>query len=437
LSSGGAEAGWAPRREIWAWAMFDFANSGYTTVVLTAVFNAYFVGVVAAQLGAGTATLLWTLAIATANTIVLLGAPILGALADAHASKKRYLMISTGGCILFTAALSFVGEGDIVFGLIFLVASNVMFATGENLIAAFLPEIAPPSAHGRISAYGWSLGYLGGLGVLGLCMAYIQIVGGDDSASAVPATMMIVAVAFGLAAFPTMVWLRERAVAQPTTDRSGGSVLAPALQRLRRTLGEARQFRDLYRFLIALTIYQSGVHTVIVIATVYAQQVMGFGTVESLWLILVVNLTAAAGAFLFGPLQDRFGSIPTLAVTLVIWIVASVLAYLGESRAVFWVAANLIGIALGSSQSAGRALVGRFTPAGRNAEWFGLWGMSIKLAAVIGPLSFGLLSYLAGGNLRTAILSTIAFFVVGLILLLGIDEKRGMAAATHATPAET
>lgn len=435
MSDGRVQAGWAPRREIWAWAMFDFANSGYTTVVLTAVFNVYFIGVVAAELGTGRATLLWTVSIAAANAIVLFGAPLFGALADAWAAKKRFLMASTIGCVLFTALLSRIGEGDIALAVLCLVASNVMFAAGEQLIAAFLPEIAPPSAHGRISAYGWSLGYVGGLAVLGLCLAYIQVYGGEQPAAAVPATMLIVAGAFAVAALPTMIWLRERAAPQPAVNGAGWG--RTALRRLRRTLHESHRFRDLRRFLIALTVYQAGVHTVIVLAAVYAQQVMGFSTVETLQLVLVVNVTAALGAFAFGQLQDRFGSVPTLVATLVIWIVASLLAYVGESRAVFWVAANLIGVALGSSQSAGRALVARFAPAGRYAEWFGLWGMAIKLSAVIGPLSFGLLSFLAGGNLRIALLSTTAFFIAGLLILLGVDEQRGMAAAANNGPAPT
>jgi len=181
-----------------------------------------------------------------------------------------------------------------------------------------------------------------------------------------------------------------------------------------------------------LAVYHAGIQTVVVLATVYAQQVMGFGTVESLWLILVVNITAAAGALAFGHLQDRIGSVPALALALVLWLVAGGLAWAAEGQAQFWVAANLIGIAMGASQSAGRALVGRFSPAGRTAEFFGLWGVAVKLAAIIGPLGYGLLSFVTGGDHRTALLSTLAFFAIGLLLLRGIDERRGMVAAGRA-----
>ncbi|MDX1593280.1 MAG: MFS transporter [Gammaproteobacteria bacterium] len=421
---------WAPRRELWAWAFYDFANSGYTTVVLTAIFNAYFVGVVAVAHGPGGATLLWTTAVAVANLIVVLSGPLVGAVADARAAKKRFLVATTAGCVVATAGLAWVGPGDVASGMALLIVSYVMFASGENLISAFLPELAPPEALGRLSARGWALGYVGGLLVLGLCLAWLQLAEGYGMATteAVPVTMWIVASAFALASLPTLVWLRDRT---PPVDRSGVA-LTTGWRRLTRTWHESRRFPDLRRFLVTLTVYHAGIQTVIVLATIYAQQAMGFGTVESLWLILVVNVTAALGAVAFGQLQDRIGSVRTLALALGLWLLAGALAWLAEGRALFWVAANLVGIAMGASQSAGRALVGRFAPAGRTAEFFGLWGMAVKLAAIVGPMAYGLLGFVTGGDHRTALLSTLAFFAVGLLLLRGIDEQRGMRAAGRA-----
>jgi len=426
----GNAPGWAPRRELWAWAFYDFANSGYATVVLTAVFNAYFVAVVAAAYGPGGATLLWTGAIAFANAIVLFSGPLIGAVADARAMKKTFLVITTLGCVVLTAGLAAVGPGDVVLGVVLLVGSYVMFASGENLISAFLPELAPHEALGRLSARGWSLGYVGGLLVLGLCLVWLKVAEGQgiETTAAVPGTLLIVAVAFALAALPTLFWLRDRS---PPAEPSGVAFTA-GWQRLALTWRQAHLFPDLRRFLVTLAVYHAGIQTVVVLATVYAQQVMGFGTVESLWLILVVNITAAAGALAFGHLQDRIGSVPALALALVLWLVAGGLAWAAEGQAQFWVAANLIGIAMGASQSAGRALVGRFSPAGRTAEFFGLWGVAVKLAAIIGPLGYGLLSFVTGGDHRTALLSTLAFFAIGLLLLRGIDERRGMVAAGRA-----
>ncbi len=424
----------ATRRELFAWAMYDFANSGYTTVVLTAIYNAYFVGVVAGS-GAdrdGAATLWWTLAVGISNLLVLVSAPVVGAVADYRACKKRFLAVTTVGCVLFTALLGLAGRGEVALAMVFVVLSSFMFASGENLIAAFLPEIARRRDMGKISGYGWALGYLGGLLVLGLCLAYIGWAErhGLDATQFVPVTLGITAAAFALASLPTFLWLRERAV--PMALPRGTGYLAAGVQRVRRTFTHARRFRDLFRFLLTLTVYYCGINTVVVLAAVYAQQVMGFGLRETILLILLVNLTAAAGAFVFGLLQDRLGSVRTLALTLVIWITALVLAYFIESRAGFWLVANLVGIALGSSQSAGRALIALFSPPARAAEFFGLWGLAGKLAAMIGPVSYGLITYFSSGNQRLALLSTASFFVLGLALLLGVNERRGRAAARRA-----
>ena len=418
------------RREIFSWAMYDFANSGYTTVVLTAVFSAYFVGVVAGN-GAdhdGSATLLWTLATAIANGLILLSAPVIGAIADARASKKRFLAFTTIGCVVSTALLALAGPGDVWLAMALVIFSAYMFGSGENLIAAFLPEISKPEQMGRISGYGWTLGYLGGLLVLGICLAVVMAgqARGATAAQYVPITLLITAGAFALASLPTFLWLRERAV--PTRSPGAGYVRAGFAQ-LRRTVHEAHRFKDLTRFLVTLTLYQCGVYTVIVLAAVYAQEAMGFSTVDNIVLILIVNLTAAVGAFTFGHVQDRLGSVPTLGITLLLWIAALVIAYFATERALFWLAANLIGLAMGSSQSAGRAVIGLFTPPARAAEFFGLWGFATKLAAIVGPLSYGFITYLTNGNQRLAVLATTLFFVAGLVVLLSVNEKRGRASA--------
>lgn len=410
--------------------MYDFANSGYTTVVLTAIYSAYFVGVVARADGAdsGTATFLWTLAMGIANFLVLASAPVMGAIADHRAWKKRFLLITTVGCVGFTTALGFASPGNIEVAMALVILASVMFASGENLIASFLPEIARPRDMGRISGYGWTLGYLGGLLVLGLCLLYITVAEsqGQGATQFVPVTLWITAGAFALAALPTFLWLRERAVPAPLAPEAG--YVATGFLRVRHTLAEARRFQDLFRFLVTLAVYYCGIHTVIVLAAVYAQQVMGFSTPEAIGLILVVNITAAAGAFLFGQFQDRLGSVRTLALTLLVWIAALVLAYVTESRAAFWVVANLVGFALGSSQSAGRALVGQFSPPERAAEFFGLWGLAGKLAAIVGPMTYGVIAWISHGDHRLALLSTGVFFVVGLALLLTVNETRGRTA---------
>jgi UMF1 family MFS transporter len=419
----------APPREIVAWAMYDFANSGYTTVVITAVFNAYFVASVAGN--APWATFAWTATLAIAYLINMVTAPAVGAWADLRAAKKRILLVTTVGCVVSTAALASVGPGDVALAVTLLVLSNFFFSTGENVAAAFLPELGRGEALGRISGWGWSLGYLGGLLSLGASLAYITAAQarGVPAAEFVPVTMLITAGIFAVAALPTFLVLRERARPQPAPP---GHVVRESFRRLRRTVGEARRFRDLGRFLVCIVLYQAGVQTVVALAAVYAEQAMGFTTTETITLILLVNVAAAAGAFAFGHLQDRLGHVRTIGLTLVGWIVMIGLAWSATTRPAFWVAATLAGICLGSSQSGGRALVGYLAPASRHAEFFGLWGLAMKLGQTLGPLTYGLATWASGGDHRTAMLFTAVFFVAGLAVLLTVNAARGRDAALSA-----
>jgi len=415
------------RREVWAWAMYDFANSGYTTIVITTLFNAYFVSVVADN--APWATLAWTLSLALSYLLIMLTAPLLGAYADAYAAKKRLLLATTVGCVLFTATLYFVGPGMLWLAIPLVVLTNFFYGSGENLIAAFLPELARGDALGKVSGWGWSLGYVGGLTSLGLCLAYVSWAQarGDTAAEFVPVTMLITAVLFALASLPTFLLLQERA--QPQPHLADGNLVQESLSRLFQTLRHARHYRDLRRFLLCTVSYQAGIQTVITLAAIYAQQAMHFSMQQTIELIFVVNITAAIGAFAFGYLQDHIGHIATIALTLLGWMGMVLLAWAAEGPGLFWAAANLAGLSMGASQSAGRALVGALAPAARRAEFFGLWGLAVKLSAILGPVTYGLVSWLTQGNHRTAILFTGVFFVAGLLLLSGVDVARGERAA--------
>lgn len=405
--------------------MYDFANSGYTTVVITAVFSAYFVAEVAGN--AAWATFAWTAALALSYALIMLTAPLVGAWADAHAAKKRLLAMTTLGCVAFTAALAVIGRGDVAAAIVLIVLSNFFFGSGENLIAAFLPEIARGEALGRISGWGWSLGYLGGLFALGLCLAYVAHAQalGEPATAFVPVTMLLTALVFALASLPTFLFLRERAQPQAGARVAVRAAFADVLE----TMRQAHRYRDLRRFLFCLVFYQAGIQAVIALAAIYAQQAMGFSTRDTLLLILVVNVTAAIGAFLFGYLQDRAGHVRAIGIILVAWIVTILIAWRATDSAVFWLAANCVGLCLGSSQSAGRALVGYLSPPGRQAEFFGLWGLAVKCSSILGPLTYGIVSWLSGGDHRLAILFTGSYFVAGLFLLAGIDVGRGREAA--------
>ncbi len=425
----------AGKLEIAAWAFYDFANSGYTTVVLTTIYSAFFVGVVAADRASaspGMATLLWTLGIGLSNLVVLVAGPIVGALADYHASKKRFLALTTLACIAGTAGLALAGPGEVALALAMLVLSATAFSLGENLIAAFLPEIAPPERMGRISGYGWALGYFGGILTLGCCLAWIQYAAGagQPAAQYIPYTLLITAVIFALTASPTFLFLRERAVPRPLPPGSGW--ITASFRQTMETLGHTRRLPDLFRFLACIALFQAGVSTVVVIAAIFAQEVFGFDSTQLIVLIMVVNLTAALGAFGFGHAQDRFGSVPTLAAGLLVWIAAIGLATAASEPLHIWVCANLIGLAMGATQAGGRALVGNLTPESRNGEVFGLWGMANRAAAIIGPIAYGLVNHWWSGDHRVSLLAPLAFFIAGLLLLGTVREKRGRQAALAA-----
>src|SRR6185503_5939810 len=210
---------------------------------------------------------------------------------------------------------------------------------------------------------------------------------------------------------------------------AAGRVIRGAFARVGETLAQARRFADLWRFLVCVVFYQAGIQTVIALAAVYAQEAMGFTTRDTIVLILVVNVTAAIGAFAFGQVQDRIGHVRTLVLTMVGWMIAVVLAWMAEGAALFWVVANMVGLCLGSSQSAGRALVGYLSPPARTAEFFGLWGLAVKLSAILGPLTYGAVTWMTHGNHRLAILVTGLFFAAGLAIVAGLDTVRGRRAA--------
>ena len=328
--------------------------------------------------------------------------------------------------------LAWVGPGQVALAVVCIVISNTFFSYGESLTAAFLPELATPEAMGRVSAWGWAWGYLGGMLTLGICLGYVLWAQGQGQTAGqfVPVTMLVTALIYALAACVTFALMKEHATPQLTRVRSSSR-----WQQLRQTFEEAKAYKDFMQLMACAVAYQGGVAVAITLAAIYAEQVIGFQPQETMILIFVLNIAALLGALVFGYVQDRIGHKLALAITLVGWSITCVLAALTTSKEVFWWAAALAGVCMGSSQSTGRAMAGLFIPSHRLAEFFGLWTFAIRLASIVGPLGYGLITWFTSGNQRLAIGATAVLFLVGLALLLPINVKRGQSKAQ--TPAST
>lgn len=418
-------------REMWGWALYDFANSGYTTVVLTAVFNVYFVSVLAG--GDEWGTFLWTLVISVSNALSMLVMPMVGAVADARANKRQWLAGATLLCVLGTVGLAFAEPGRLPWACVMLVVSNLAYNMGESLSSAFLPELAREESLGKASGWGWSIGYGGGLVALaGALLLVIKAASwGLTTDEAVTGTVLFTALLYAVAALPFFIYVKERSQPRLRDGKKAKSwaVAKASLKELRATVTHIKDYQDFARLSLCGFFFQCGVSVVITISAVYAAEVMHFTTQDTLLMIFVVNITAAIGALGFGWLQDRIGHKEALGVTLLLWCVMVVVAATSTSVAQFWVAANLAGLSMGSSQSAGRAMVGALAPASRLAEFFSFWNLSIWFAAVVGPITYGTVTWATSGDHRIAIWVTGSFFIFALLVLTTIDMERGKRVA--------
>ncbi len=431
----------APRREIFGWAMFDFANQAYTLLIITVVFGDLFTRVIVGGEGGDyrLGNLLWSLALAISYLMVVVCSPVAGAVMDYTASKKRFLFAAWLLTVFATAALYFVAPGYALLGVVLLILSNFAFSINEAFIASFLPDLGPPEDLGKISGFGWALGYVGGM----VSAVFVLLVLGEVSLANFDRIRWVGPWAgffVFLAALPTFIWLRERGKARPLP--AGRSYLGIGIGRVRETLQGLGEHRDMALVLASMFFSMSGIYIIITYAFIYGAQVIGWDQDIRTLMFVIVQLTAAAGAFGFGFVQDRLGARLTYQVTLVMWIAAIILIYLTpwlagvlstalgrevEAQHVFLVVGSLAGLSLGACQSTTRTLVGLFSPLSRAGEYFGFWGLSLKLAGVFGLLSIGLLQALLG--LKVAVLFCVVLFGAALLVSRGVDEARGRRVA--------
>ena len=417
------------RKEILGWCMYDMADSAFTTVIVTTLYALYYGTVVVGN--TQQADFLWGLGASISEVVVAILAPILGAIADYSGSRKKFLAVCAVTIVLFTASLWFVGPGMAMLGLVLYIIANVGFAGGGVFIDSFLPGISTERNAGRISGLKWALGYASGLIALFLCLQLgfaesIKANPGPADLARARLIPVVIAVYYAIAVIPTFLFLRDRSTPKPLPP--GKSYVTIGFQQLGHTIRHIRRYKELLTLLAAFLIYNDGIVTVIYFAARYASDTIGFTPAEITVMFIVLNLVAVVGALGFGRLADVIGQKRVITISLLIWIAAVVLAYFAYSKQSFWVVATLAGIGIGSSQSVTRSLVALFTPKENAAEFFGFLGIAGKALAFLGPLVFGTMSSITGSQ-RPAILSVGVFFVVGIVVLAFVDERKGKEAA--------
>lgn len=415
-------------KEVWAWGMFDLANQSFTLLINTLLFAVYFKEIVVADESQGDR--LWAILFSSSMFLVVLASPIIGAIADARCWRKETLMLSGMGCIAGTCGLALVKPDMIWLTALLYIPANFMYQIGENTLASFLTDVANKRNIGRVSAIGWTMGYVGALCLLAFTFAAMLIFDLKDVSNWRP-LFLFAGIWFLLGMIPSAIILREH---KRPIVRLRENVIADAFARVSQTLQNAAQYRQLRLFLIAFFIYAFGIQTVIAFASILARK---FGFADTQLVLFVAQITLTAGIASAGTsfFQDRIGAKRTIQIYLVVWILSTTsLAILSASSSLpewlLWVIGNGIGFGLGGTGTASRSMVARFTPRHKAAEFFGLWAVSFKLAAAIGVLSFGLVK--AGLGDTNALILLAGFFVVGFILLLPINESAGVRVAQRA-----
>ncbi len=418
------------RTTIAAWCTYDWANSGFTTLVVTFIYSTYFVQAFADD--SGTGTLLWSRGIVISSILIALLSPLLGAAADRGGARRTFLIISTLVCVAATTLLAFVTPDQsnaVLKALTVFIIANVAFEIGMVFYNAFLPTVASPERIGRVSGYGWGLGYAGGLGCLVVALlGFVGLPGleplltlSTEQAFNVRATNLLVAGWFLIFSVPIFLWVRDPA------EGTGGIHIGQAFADLKATAHKIRQYRQIIRFLLARLVFNDGLVTVFAFAGIYASGTFDFSQSDIIVFGIVINVAAGLGAWVFGIMDDRRGGKSTIMVSLAALSVATLIAVFAPTRAWLWVAGIGIGIFAGPNQSASRSLMGRFVPERHQSEFFGFFAFSGKATAFLGPLLLGILSEAYGQRVGVSVV--VLFFLAGGALLWTVDEKEGIDAA--------
>jgi len=413
----------ADRRGLFSWCLYDWANSAFPTVIITFVFATYFTGSVAEDKITGTAQ--WGYAMSLAALGVAFAAPIFGAIADNTGRRKPWLGTFTLICMMASAAL-WLAEPDPSFALLALVLAglaNFAFETGMVFYNAMLPGLAPESHVGRVSGWGWGLGYFGGLSCLALTL--VGLVQPEtpwfglakETAEHVRATGLLVALWFGVFAIPLFVFTPD----SPKKNISLSAAIGKGFGELKATITQVRQYADIVKFLIARMIYTDGINTLFAFGGIYAAGSFGMELNEIIIFAIGMNVTAGLGAAAFGWIDDAIGPKRTILIALVGLTGLGAALLVVETKTLFWIFGIPLGLFVGPAQAASRSMMAHLAPKELTTEMFGLYAFSGKATAFLGPALLGAVTA-AFDSQRVGMATILVFFVLGMILLLRVPE---------------
>ena len=426
-------------KNLFAWYMYDWANSAFATTVIAALLPIYFATVIVPPDGwefrfcnieiTTNATTLWAFLAGTAALFVFLTAPILGAIADISESKKKFLMSFCLGGSLFTTLLFFSKSGDVWMTIVFFFLANTCFISANIFYDAFLPHIASRNEIDQVSGRGYAYGYLGGglqfLICIILILAHKKI--GIEKTMAVRISLLFSGVWWAGFSLITLVCLHEPAnskasLQQSRNNNSSWTYLRVGVLRTWHTILKAKVHRNLVIFLIAFMFYNDGIHTVIRMATIYGKDELGLKNETLMGTLLLVQFIGIGGALLFSKMSKTFGTKRILILVLILWLGILCYAYIITSALDFWMLGIAVGFVLGGSQAISRSFYGAMIPVDESAEFFGFYSVFAKFSAICGPFVFGIIRQITGTS-RLAILSLVGFFIIGIILLCFVKEN--------------
>lgn len=409
------------KSQVFAWSLFDFANSSYAVIVVAFVFAVYFTDIICTKQPIG--DFYWSLAINISMIISAVLNPVCGALADHSSNKKKFLLFFTVLAVIPTALMYFTGEGTIIFAIILFIVSNIGFQTGLTFYDAFISDMVEEKYYNKVSAFGYAVGYLGSL------ISVILVFPFKDNLNFL---FIITAVFFMIFSLPLFIFVKEKKVHSGNIPE-GVNYFIFGFKKVIDTLRHINKYSNLRNFLLSFFLYIDAVNTIIFFSGIYASKTLGFTTIELAIFFIVVQITAMLGSFLFGFVGDKLGILRSIVITLIFWIAIIFFIFFFVEKDsyllissfrihYFFIVGGFAGTFLGSTQSLSRALMTKLTPFEIKTEFFGFYALFDKTSTLLGPLTFGLVSWLSGSQ-KIAVLSVGVFFILGMILLKNVKEK--------------